>query len=215
MDTPRGVRNNNPGNLRKNLSDKWQGLSLTQRDDAFFQFDDAVYGIRAIARTLIAYQDKNNCHTIAEIIGRWAPPSDNNPTDIYCSNVATHVGIARNLLVDMHDYAYLRPTIEAIITQESGGSWQQFYTSAQIDKGMVLAGVEPRRKSLLKNAQIVGSAIAGAATVAQPVVESAQDKLQPLMDYSDSIKHAFIGLALVGVVLTMIAKINERNKGIS
>lgn len=214
MDTPRGVRNNNPGNLRKNTVDKWQGLAIAQNDDAFFQFKDPVYGIRALARTLIAYQDKNDCRTIADIIGRWAPPSENQ-TESYCGNVSVHVGVTRSTVVDMHNYAYLRPVIEAIITQENGAPWNSFYVSAQLDKACVLAGVEPLKKSLMVSPQILGSAISGVAVAAQPMVSTMQAQLQPLTDYSDTIKHVFIGVALLGVIVTMIAKINERKKGIS
>lgn len=211
----RGIRNKNPGNLRKNDTDHWQGLAIEQNDPSFFQFKDPVYGIRAIARTLIAYQDKNACNTIEKIISRWAPPSDNNPTSVYCGNVATHVGVSRSSEVDMHEYAFLRPVVEAIIAQENGIPWNTYYTSAQLDKALVLAGVEPPKKSLMVNPQIIGSAIAGAATVAQPMVATMQTQLQPLTDYSDTIKHVFVAVAMLGVILTMIAKINERKKGIS
>jgi hypothetical protein len=35
--TPRGIRNNNPGNIRRN-SDPWQGLAERQGDVEFFTF---------------------------------------------------------------------------------------------------------------------------------------------------------------------------------
>ena len=54
---PRGIRNNNPGNIRRN-GDPWQGLAKEQNDREFFTFKSAVYGIRALARLLITYQDK-------------------------------------------------------------------------------------------------------------------------------------------------------------
>ena len=56
-DMSRGLRNNNPGNIRK-TGDKWQGLSTTQTDDSFFQFTDAKYGIRAMAKLLKNYQSE-------------------------------------------------------------------------------------------------------------------------------------------------------------
>ena len=46
---PRGIRNNNPGNIKKNGVD-WDGLSEEQTDNTFFQFDDPVYGIRALTK---------------------------------------------------------------------------------------------------------------------------------------------------------------------
>lgn len=48
---PRGIRNNNPGNIRRS-SDPWQGLAKEQIDREFFKFKSSVYGIRALARLL-------------------------------------------------------------------------------------------------------------------------------------------------------------------
>ena len=59
----RGLRNNNPGNIRHGSS-QWQGMSAEQPDNAFIKFDDPVYGIRAIAKTFeklsIALRTKYN-----------------------------------------------------------------------------------------------------------------------------------------------------------
>ena len=70
----RGIRNHNPGNLRRS-ADPWQGLAPEQTDKDFFQFTSAKWGIRALARTLIAYQDKVGLKNIKQMIGRWAPPN--------------------------------------------------------------------------------------------------------------------------------------------
>ena len=50
---PRGIRNHNPGNLRKS-NDPWQGLAPDQTDPDFLQFESSKWGIRALARTLIS-----------------------------------------------------------------------------------------------------------------------------------------------------------------
>ena len=71
---PRGIRNHNPGNLRKS-NDPWQGLAPDQTDPDFLQFESSKWGIRALARTLIAYQDKIGLRSIKSIIYRWAPPN--------------------------------------------------------------------------------------------------------------------------------------------
>ena len=76
--TPRGIRLNNPGCMRI-TNDPWQGLDYpgTKQDGELFAFVDAPSGIRAIVRTLITYQDKHGLHTVADMINRWAPPSEN------------------------------------------------------------------------------------------------------------------------------------------
>jgi hypothetical protein len=73
----RGIRNHNPGNLRRS-SDPWQGLAPEQTDREFFQFTSPKWGIRALARTLIVYQDRGGLKTIDQMISRWAPPNENN-----------------------------------------------------------------------------------------------------------------------------------------
>lgn len=90
MDT-RGVRNNNPGNIRKSR-DKWQGLAEIQNDPAFFTFSKPEYGIRAMTRILINYQAKYGLTTVRGIIGRWAPPNEND-TEAYIRAVAKAVGV--------------------------------------------------------------------------------------------------------------------------
>lgn len=215
MTIPRGVSNNNPGNLIRTTTDKWQGVSALQTDPRFWNFDEAVYGIRAIARQLISYQDKHGCKTVQDAINRYAPPSDNNPTDIYAENVAHAIGLGFGESVDWHKYEHLRPGLEAIIAQENGAPWRTWYSDAQMIKACVLAGVEPPRRSLVKSGQMIGSAVVATATVAAPVVQTVQEQLAPLTDYSPYIKSAFIAVALIGVIITVLSRINERKKGIS
>ena len=47
---PRGIRNNNPGNIRHGAN--WQGLNPKGRDidSAFCVFTAPIYGIRALAK---------------------------------------------------------------------------------------------------------------------------------------------------------------------
>jgi hypothetical protein len=87
---PRGIRNHNPGNIRRN-GDPWQGLAERQGDVEFFTFKDPIYGIRALARTLIAYQDKHSCARSGRSLNRWAPPVENN-TNAYVRAVAARDG---------------------------------------------------------------------------------------------------------------------------
>ncbi len=93
IQSPRGIRNFNPGNIRHAKGTRWQGMSANQNDSAFVQFTGPQWGIRAIARTLITYQDKHALRTIRQIISRWAPPSENN-TESYIRQVAARVGVA-------------------------------------------------------------------------------------------------------------------------
>ena len=73
----RGVRNNNPGNIRRG-SAKWFGLYHLQTDSEFCQFEKMEYGVRALLVLLRTYYIKYNCNTIKKVISRFAPSSENN-----------------------------------------------------------------------------------------------------------------------------------------
>lgn len=75
---PRGIRNNNPLNIEK--GQPWQGLRAEQTDPRFAQFTSLEYGFRAAFRIIKTYLDKRNprVDTVAAIINRWAPPSEND-----------------------------------------------------------------------------------------------------------------------------------------
>lgn len=77
----RGIRNNNPANIR--LGCKWKGLVETPTDKEFCQFITMSWGVRALLVTLRTYVVKHKLHTIRDIIYRWAPPSDGNNTEKY------------------------------------------------------------------------------------------------------------------------------------
>lgn len=77
----RGIRNNNPANIR--LGCNWKGLAEKQTDKEFCQFTTMTWGVRALLVTLRTYVIKHHLHTIRAIITRWAPASDGNNTEKY------------------------------------------------------------------------------------------------------------------------------------
>jgi len=141
---PRGIRNHNPGNIER--GQPWQGLAdpnemtpAQRAETRFCVFRAPEWGIRAIARILITYQDKHDIRSVRGMIGRWAPAAEND-TDAYVRAVADRLGVAADTAVDVHTYAVVRPLVEAIIRHENGA---QPYSDAVIDKGLALAGIEP------------------------------------------------------------------------
>ena len=208
----RGIRNHNPGNLRRS-SDPWQGLAPEQSDPDFFQFASAKWGIRALARTLIAYQDRVGLTSIKQMIGRWAPPSEND-TSAYVRAVASAVGVAADDKVNVHDYSQLRPLVIAIIRHENG---QQPYTDAEIDAGLILAGVEPPQKPLSQSRTVQGGQVAAGATVLGLTAEAIRDvePAFPLLQTSLQIAPWIVGaLVLAGVSYIIWARIDDRRKGL-
>lgn len=127
---PRGIRNNNPGNIRHS-ADKWQGMAEQQNDKNFVTFVDPKWGIRAIAKILDTYNRRGIVY-LADIIETWAPPVEND-TLAYITFVENRTKIWGNQRVSRADYPKL---IEAIITMENG---KHPYTMTQIIEGVNLA----------------------------------------------------------------------------
>lgn len=88
---PRGIRNCNPGNIRR-TKDKWQGLRPVQTDKEFFQFESMAWGYRAMLKTLINYRKLHDCWTVGDFIRRWAPPKEND-TKRYIKTVCERMGV--------------------------------------------------------------------------------------------------------------------------
>lgn len=72
----RGIRNNNPANIRRGSS--WRGLSAIQNDKEFCQFCLIEFGIRAFFVLMRTYHYKYKCNTIGQILHRFAPLCENN-----------------------------------------------------------------------------------------------------------------------------------------
>lgn len=122
---PRGLRNNNPLNIRKSR-DKWLGLSPTQRDTAFFQFTSLTYGYRAAGKLLQNYQRLHKLYNLNGLIERWAPAKENN-TKAYVARVARELSTQAGRMIDgethldlLNDKGLLRKLIIAMHIVENG-----------------------------------------------------------------------------------------------
>lgn len=137
--TPRGIRNNNPGNIRGVAGHlTWQGQ--TGVDDAgFCTFTDAHNGLRALAKTLDTYECKYNLNTVREIIGRYAPPSEND-TDAYELAVAKHlnVGLDDDIGTDAQTFDII---LAGIIMHENGVQpYSEEEITAAVNDALGIAG---------------------------------------------------------------------------
>ncbi|WP_448511667.1 structural protein [Photorhabdus laumondii] len=130
----RGIRNNNPGNIR--WGDDWQGLMpASQRTDkSFCQFVGPEYGLRAMVKVIRNYNNKYGINTVSGIISRWAPASENN-TDAYINHVCKGTGVTRDQVVDVFNKVFMTELIKSIITMENGS---QPYSNEVIDKAFSL-----------------------------------------------------------------------------
>ncbi len=93
---PRGIRNNNPGNLRI-TSIPWQGkIPASQNTDgAFEQFEAYKFGIRAMLKDLQNDYRQDGKRSLVALISVYAPSSEND-TQAYINDVATWTGFSPN-----------------------------------------------------------------------------------------------------------------------
>ena len=131
---PRGIRNNNPGNIRWGAD--WQGLKKDgkSQDPSFCVFTSPEYGIRALAKLLRNYQRLYGLNTSRKIIGRYAPPNENQ-TQAYIQSVAQQLGVQPDTPVDLNEETTMVVFIKSIIRHENG---IQPYDTDTILKGIRL-----------------------------------------------------------------------------
>jgi len=130
---PRGIRNNNPGNIRLSKT-LWQGQkpghsgpdinsgtagAAPQPDPDFVEFTMPLYGLRALMKTLLTYYLKYNLNTVQSLINRYAPPHE-NATDAYTYEVAKVLNVKRTDTIDVSSKQTLITLAQAIVVHENG-----------------------------------------------------------------------------------------------
>lgn len=118
MKISRGLRNNNPLNIRRNAT-RWKGLSAEQNDSSFFTFKAPCWGYRAAFVTLRNYKRLHGLSTLAEWVNRWAPPVEND-TAGYTAFVARKSGVAQDVVINPLDKETMCRVVAAMSQMENG-----------------------------------------------------------------------------------------------
>ena len=144
----RGARNLNP-------------LNLKDTDGNFRQFSSIDEGFAAAEAQLMRYYEGKGVagrprRTVADIISKWAPPSDNNDTRGYIDMVSKELGVPPNQEINLRDPAIRQALVQAMARMETG--WQNPYGSAPDAGSRMAAAVPPRPQT--------GTGYAGARSVA-------------------------------------------------
>lgn len=113
----RGVRNNNPLNIRK--GNDWFGEMAKNTDGEFEQFTDMLFGLRAAFILLRRYINGYGLTTVEKIISRWAPSSENK-TEKYIRRVCNIMWIPRNVHISFEDKFVMIKLVYAMAIVESG-----------------------------------------------------------------------------------------------
>lgn len=113
----RGMRNNNPLNIR--IGNAWRGERTENTDGEFEQFICIHYGLRAGFILLRRYIEHYKLNTITQIVSRWAPATENN-TKRYIKNVMAMTGFAEDKQLNFGDRTEMVNLVSAMIRVECG-----------------------------------------------------------------------------------------------
>lgn len=130
--TPRGIRNNNPLNIR--IGNTWLGERDNPTDPCFEEFVSMEYGLRAAFCILRRYIRRYHKDTIPAIVRTWAPSSENN-TQRYIDVVCKRSGIKPDQHIRYEDSTIMYKLVDAMAFVECG----QPIDGKKIDKGYKMA----------------------------------------------------------------------------
>jgi hypothetical protein len=133
---PRGLRDNNPGNIRPNPTYIWSGQ--TSSENNYCTFDSVENGIRAMAKDLKTKIVKHGWNTIAKYIPAYAPEEDNNNTAGYIARVSKLSGFAPDAPLTAN-YDTLFRLVKAHINVEVGDHYAGMITDDMIKAGVRMA----------------------------------------------------------------------------
>lgn len=140
----RGIRNNNPGNIRVS-KDQWEGM--TGDDGAFVIFDSPESGVRALAKNLQSY-GRQGYDSIEKIINRWAPPNEND-TQSYIDSVVSATGIPATQSLDLSNPDTLSSLAQAISFHETGSRYDPEVYNQGVARA--LNGISPKTPPVSAN----------------------------------------------------------------
>lgn len=120
----RGLRNNNPGNIRRS-SARYKGEVRPSRDEEFKEFETVVYGYRAMFVLLDTYRKRYGLNTLRTMLMRYAPPTENYTTS-YIDFVSRRTGIGADTPLDTRHRRDMVPIVAAMSEIENGiaANWE-------------------------------------------------------------------------------------------
>lgn len=128
---PRGIRNNNPGNLN------YVGQAGATKEEGpngrFAVFSSMEEGIAALVKQLQRYSARG-IDTIRELVNTYAPGSDGNDTGAYMGALAKALGINTDDKLDLSKPQQLAALVKGITNHENG--------AGRLSDAQILAGIQ-------------------------------------------------------------------------
>lgn len=135
---PRGIRNNNPGNLRPRDSDPLDDyIGVSGEEGGYLKFFSSYYGLRAAARNLRSYAVRHGIYNLQGVAMRWAPKSENDTAD-YIRTLSQVSGFSATQPLQLTDPETCRQVLKGIVVSENGYKFLRFpwYSDAEIDRAV-------------------------------------------------------------------------------
>lgn len=114
---PRGIRNNNPLNIR--IGNTWLGERPNPTEQEFEEFVSMEYGLRAAFLILRRYIRRYGKNTVTSIVSTWAPHSENN-TLRYIDTVCARTGLKPDERIRYEDRDTMIKLVAAMAFVECG-----------------------------------------------------------------------------------------------
>lgn len=142
LSQPRGIRNNNPGNL--NYAGQAGASKEGGENGRFAVFNSMGEGVAALYRQLQLYM-KRGVNTIESIVNKYAPASDNNNVAAYIQQLVGATGKAAGDQLSGDDQGTIFKLMRGIINHENG---KGYLSDSDIMGGIQLgAGASAMRNS--------------------------------------------------------------------
>jgi hypothetical protein len=133
-----GLSDNNPGDIKFDGTD-WKGS--VGNDGTFVVFSDTTFGLRAVALDLFNKITNDGLNTIAAIVNKYAPASDNNDVGSYIASMTADTGFGASQVLTA-DGPTLAALVRAVVNHEIGDQLSQQYVSdADIAQGLSMMGL--------------------------------------------------------------------------
>lgn len=142
---PRGIRNNNPGNLVRSRNN-WDGkINYSQSKDAHFeQFIELRYGLRALMKDIyndVTIKQKN---TVVALIKEFAPAFENNTT-AYINSVVKSIG--SNVIGELTESKMIA-LCKAIVLVENGAGFTKYVDNNDYQQAIDILDISLKKKAI-------------------------------------------------------------------
>lgn len=134
---PRGISNNNPGNIKRSAANDWQGQT-GQDANGFAIFSDPVYGLRAMFMVLQAYSNEGALFpnstapfSISNIVTRWTSGDSAADQAGWVSTVESVSGIPRGQQIDPTSQSQMQALVNGIVAAENGLAYAGYYAATE------------------------------------------------------------------------------------